>query len=221
MKIHIVRSGETLLDIAQKYNITLERLQELNPGLSTSGVLNSGEKVRVPTGKIALAVSKNDEQNIDPAPTEELGYMKYEEYPGNNEEFFTAESLPTQLPEPPSIEDLSNWSEMMDSSSLLDNSSVYENLDTSYDPSYLETPPEPYSCFRQGQGPYMPPAHQPVGPAHYPMLQGWMPVPYYLPPMPVSNPGLNTFNPPPAVPGPINNFTVDRKEWKESSSSEG
>lgn len=221
MKIHIVRSSETLLDIAQKYNITLERLQELNPGLSTSEVLNSGEKVRVPTGKIALAVSKNDEQNMDPAPTEEPEYMKYQEYPGNSENLTASESLPSQLPKPPSIEDLSNWSEMMDSSSLLDNSSVYENLDTSYDPSYLDTPPESYSHFRQGQGAYMPPAPQPFGPSQYPMLQGWMPLPYYLPPMPMSNPAPNSFNPPPAVPGPVNNFAVDHREWKESSSSEG
>ncbi len=221
MKIHIVRSGETLLDIAQKYNITLDRLQEMNPGLNTSEILSLGVKVRVPTGKIALGVSKNDKENIEPAPTEGSGYVKYEEYPENNEKTSVAEPLPKQLPKPPSIEDLSNWSEMLDSSSVLDNSPVYENLDTSYEPTYLETPPEPYSHFRHET--CMPPVPQPFAPAHYPMLRGWMPMymPYYLPPMPMSNPDSNPFYSTPAVSGPESNFAVKQQEWKESSSSEG
>ncbi|MGA8941430.1 MAG: LysM domain-containing protein [Thermoactinomyces sp.] len=217
MKIHIARSGETLSDIAQKYNITLERLQELNPDLSTTERLNSGEKVRVPTGKIALAVSGNNEKNSQPDLNEESGCIKYEEYPENNET--AAEPLPKQLPKPPSIEDLRNWSEMMDSSSMLDHSSVHENLDTSYDSSYPEMPPESFSNFPQGN--YMPPPPQFFGSAYNPVFQGWMPAPCYFPPAPMGYPGLNSFNPPPAVPGPNNDFAVKYREWKESSSSEG
>ncbi|MBA4600823.1 LysM peptidoglycan-binding domain-containing protein [Thermoactinomyces mirandus] len=220
MKIHIVRSGETLSDIAQKYNITLERLQELNPDLSKSEMLNAGEKVRVPTGKIALAVEKREESTD---PDEEVRYKEYEGYPKENEKNSDAEPLSNQLPKPPSIEELTNWSEMMDSSSILDYSSfdyssVYENLDTS-DTLYLETPPEPYPRFRQESG--MLPVPPFLNLSCYPMVQGWGPAPCYVPPIPISNPYINLSYPHPAVSGPENGFAVEHREWKESSSSEG
>src|SRR6185437_3631522 len=102
MKIHIARAGETLWDIAQKYNIPLERLQELNSNLGEADELKRGEKVRVPTGKIPLAVSKQDSREREGESEAEKerkeGYFEYphtsKESPGTNE------FLPEELPKP-------------------------------------------------------------------------------------------------------------------------
>lgn len=56
MKIHVVRQGDTLLDLTQKYNVPLERILQANPEMNeeSSESLSIGSKVRIPTGKISL-----------------------------------------------------------------------------------------------------------------------------------------------------------------------
>lgn len=48
MKIHIVKQGDTLYELAQKYGVPLEKLIEANPHLTNPDVLNIGDKVKIP-----------------------------------------------------------------------------------------------------------------------------------------------------------------------------
>ncbi|MBY9079368.1 LysM peptidoglycan-binding domain-containing protein [Paenibacillus sp. HN-1] len=48
MKIHIVKQGDTLYELAQKYGVPLEKLIEANPQLTNPDVLNIGDKVKIP-----------------------------------------------------------------------------------------------------------------------------------------------------------------------------
>ncbi|SEM68197.1 LysM peptidoglycan-binding domain-containing protein [Paenibacillus sp. OV219] len=50
MKIHIVKKGDTLYLIAQKYNVSLEEIIKLNPDITNPDQINIGMKVKVPTG---------------------------------------------------------------------------------------------------------------------------------------------------------------------------
>lgn len=62
MKIHVVRQGDTLVDLTQKYNVPLERILEVNPDMNEeTEVLTTGTKVRIPTGKISL--QRNNSKN--------------------------------------------------------------------------------------------------------------------------------------------------------------
>ncbi|SDT30435.1 LysM repeat-containing protein [Paenibacillaceae bacterium GAS479] len=49
MKIHIVKKGDTLYLIGQKYGVTVEELQKLNPTLTNPHNLLIGTKVKVPS----------------------------------------------------------------------------------------------------------------------------------------------------------------------------
>ncbi|UVI28103.1 LysM peptidoglycan-binding domain-containing protein [Paenibacillus spongiae] len=49
MKIHIVKKGESLYLIAQKYDVSLEELLKLNPNITNPDVINVGEKVKIPS----------------------------------------------------------------------------------------------------------------------------------------------------------------------------
>lgn len=54
MKIHIVRQGETLWELAKAYNVPVGRLLEANPKLTESKKLQWGSKIRIPTGKVPV-----------------------------------------------------------------------------------------------------------------------------------------------------------------------
>ncbi|MFF2910838.1 LysM peptidoglycan-binding domain-containing protein [Paenibacillus sp. NPDC057934] len=49
MKIHIVKQGDTLYALSQKYGVPLEKIIEANPQLSNPDVLSVGEKVKIPS----------------------------------------------------------------------------------------------------------------------------------------------------------------------------
>ncbi|MCS7458706.1 LysM peptidoglycan-binding domain-containing protein [Paenibacillus doosanensis] len=48
MKIHMVKKGESLYQIAQKYNVDLDKLIELNPQIADPNVIDVGMKVKIP-----------------------------------------------------------------------------------------------------------------------------------------------------------------------------
>ncbi|HJV44291.1 MAG TPA: LysM peptidoglycan-binding domain-containing protein [Bacillota bacterium] len=54
MKIHIVKRGETLAKIAKKYNISLDKLKEINSHLKEEDKVIAGSKVKIPTSTIPL-----------------------------------------------------------------------------------------------------------------------------------------------------------------------
>ncbi|MFB9279205.1 LysM peptidoglycan-binding domain-containing protein [Cohnella cellulosilytica] len=57
MKIHIVKQGDSLYSIAQKYGVSLEDVLKANPGISNPDVIDVGMKVKIPTQpKTALGV---------------------------------------------------------------------------------------------------------------------------------------------------------------------
>jgi morphogenetic protein associated with SpoVID len=57
MKIHVIRPGDCISDLAQRYNIPVPRLLEVNPQIKDAQKLEVNEKVRVPTGRILLPSS--------------------------------------------------------------------------------------------------------------------------------------------------------------------
>jgi len=52
MRIHIVRKGDTLWLISQKYNVPLQEIIEANPQIIDPDNLQVGDKVRIPTRKL-------------------------------------------------------------------------------------------------------------------------------------------------------------------------
>ncbi len=50
MKIHIVKKGDTLYFIGQKYNVSLEEILKLNPGITNPDVIDVGMKLKIPSG---------------------------------------------------------------------------------------------------------------------------------------------------------------------------
>ncbi|GAB7386533.1 hypothetical protein BSNK01_03680 [Bacillaceae bacterium] len=58
MKIHIVQKGETLWNIAKKYNVPLETLQEVNPHIKNPEKILAGMKIKIPTKKVPLKGKK-------------------------------------------------------------------------------------------------------------------------------------------------------------------
>ncbi|GFN33610.1 LysM peptidoglycan-binding domain-containing protein [Paenibacillus xylaniclasticus] len=59
MKIHIVKRGDTLYAIAQKYGVTLEEILKLNPSITNPDVIDVGMKVKVPSSKHGSGGSKH------------------------------------------------------------------------------------------------------------------------------------------------------------------
>ncbi|MBD2844595.1 LysM peptidoglycan-binding domain-containing protein [Paenibacillus sp. IB182496] len=49
MKIHMVKKGDTLYSIAEKYGVTLEEVIKLNPEIADPNVIDVGMKVKVPS----------------------------------------------------------------------------------------------------------------------------------------------------------------------------
>ncbi|WP_051620292.1 LysM peptidoglycan-binding domain-containing protein [Paenibacillus sp. UNC451MF] len=50
MKIHMVKKGESLYLIAQKYHVDLDKLIEMNPQITDPNVIDVGMKVKIPNG---------------------------------------------------------------------------------------------------------------------------------------------------------------------------
>ncbi|WP_233568201.1 LysM peptidoglycan-binding domain-containing protein [Cohnella faecalis] len=48
MKIHMVKKGDTLYLIAQKYNVSLEDVLKANPEIENPDVIDVGMKVKIP-----------------------------------------------------------------------------------------------------------------------------------------------------------------------------
>ncbi|MBD1371750.1 LysM peptidoglycan-binding domain-containing protein [Hazenella sp. IB182357] len=71
MKIHIARSGDTISEVALKYKMPVERLLEANPHIEDHDQLESGTKIRVPTGKVSIAPSEPTHTYLEPDVEEE------------------------------------------------------------------------------------------------------------------------------------------------------
>ncbi|MBU5674685.1 LysM peptidoglycan-binding domain-containing protein [Paenibacillus brevis] len=54
MKIHIVKQGDSLYEIAKKYNVPLEKLIEANPQITNPEVLNLGDKIKIPANAVPV-----------------------------------------------------------------------------------------------------------------------------------------------------------------------
>ncbi|WP_368784382.1 SafA/ExsA family spore coat assembly protein, partial [Acinetobacter baumannii] len=54
MKIHIVKKGDTLWKIAQKYNIDFETLKNANTHIKNPDKIVPGMKVKIPTSGVPL-----------------------------------------------------------------------------------------------------------------------------------------------------------------------
>ncbi|SEU17537.1 LysM peptidoglycan-binding domain-containing protein [Paenibacillus sp. NFR01] len=54
MKIHIVKQGDTLYALSQKYGVPLEKVIEANPQIANPDVLAVGDKVKIPAGVVPV-----------------------------------------------------------------------------------------------------------------------------------------------------------------------
>ncbi|CAM3084813.1 LysM peptidoglycan-binding domain-containing protein [Paenibacillus sediminis] len=55
MKIHIVKKGDTLFKLSQKYQVPLQKLIDINPQISNPDQLSIGMKVKIPSEAVAVA----------------------------------------------------------------------------------------------------------------------------------------------------------------------
>jgi LysM repeat protein len=55
LKIHVVKAGDTLFELAKKYNVNLDKLIAANPGLANPDKLEIGMKIKIPTGSVSVA----------------------------------------------------------------------------------------------------------------------------------------------------------------------
>jgi morphogenetic protein associated with SpoVID len=54
VKIHIVKQGDSLYALSQKYGVPLQKIIEANPQISNPNVLALGEKVKIPTAPVSV-----------------------------------------------------------------------------------------------------------------------------------------------------------------------
>ncbi|MFP4979329.1 LysM peptidoglycan-binding domain-containing protein [Paenibacillus sp. CN-4] len=54
MKIHMVKEGESLYTISQKYGVPLEKIVEANPQIADPNKLNIGDKVKIPSSPVPV-----------------------------------------------------------------------------------------------------------------------------------------------------------------------
>lgn len=54
MKIHIVKQGDSLYALSQKYGVPLQKIIEANPQISNPNVLGIGDKVKIPTAPVSV-----------------------------------------------------------------------------------------------------------------------------------------------------------------------
>lgn len=67
MKIHVVRKGDTLYDIAQKYGVDLDVLIAANPQIEDPDVLMIGQKIRIPSKGVAEPAARQAEPDGEAA----------------------------------------------------------------------------------------------------------------------------------------------------------
>ncbi|WP_044640525.1 LysM peptidoglycan-binding domain-containing protein [Risungbinella massiliensis] len=70
MRIHIARFGDTLSDLAIRYQLSEEKILHANPHLEDPADLTPGSKVRIPTGRVVVEKKTHDE--TESKPTEEI-----------------------------------------------------------------------------------------------------------------------------------------------------
>lgn len=93
MKIHIVKKGDTLWKIAQRYNLDFEKLKEFNTQLENPDKISQGMKIKIPTNSVPISsqfpqgtqLQNVSEKKIAPEPTFQLP---------------PEELAPTPIPEP-------------------------------------------------------------------------------------------------------------------------
>ncbi|WP_405116311.1 LysM peptidoglycan-binding domain-containing protein [Paenibacillus sp. FSL K6-1217] len=61
MKIHIVKQGDSLFALSQKYGVPLQKIVEANPQITNPDVLAVGDKVKIPAAPVALPVPDNND----------------------------------------------------------------------------------------------------------------------------------------------------------------
>ncbi|MEK5463755.1 LysM peptidoglycan-binding domain-containing protein [Paenibacillus sp. FSL P2-0089] len=61
MKIHIVKQGDSLFALSQKYGVPLQKIIEANPQITNPDVLAVGDKVKIPAAPVALPVPDNND----------------------------------------------------------------------------------------------------------------------------------------------------------------
>ncbi|SHE47308.1 LysM domain-containing protein [Seinonella peptonophila] len=95
MKIHVARENETLWELATQYNVPISRLIEINPKLSEDQPLQSGYKVKIPTGKVPILQAEPREKRMGTNRKEKVRHHK--EHADNPE-------YPIEIPSMPSPE---------------------------------------------------------------------------------------------------------------------
>ncbi|TCS96477.1 LysM peptidoglycan-binding domain-containing protein [Hazenella coriacea] len=190
MKIHIVREGDTMWDLVQKYNTPLERILEANPQIDHAEPLKSGVKVRIPTGRIPVLNQRKEE--MEPikkvkAEKEKPSHRPSQESSSLEDPLFF-QPHPTYWYDPAMMTD---HPYVMNENAYVD-SSVYVGSESSY-ASLPKPPMSPYDHLYSGYGPYS-----------YPMMggmvQGMVPPMVYPPPMPCMSPMVSHMYVPPYYP---------------------
>lgn len=66
MKIHIVRSGDSLDTLAEKYQLSVDQIMEANPSIKKDQLLEQGSKIFIPSGKIPLTREEEEsDQSVE------------------------------------------------------------------------------------------------------------------------------------------------------------
>lgn len=85
MKIHIVKAGETLWKIAQKYKLDVSELISFNPQIANPDQLKTGSKVKVPKSAVSVSPkAKKVKPESNPAPHGIPGYDETELAPAED-----------------------------------------------------------------------------------------------------------------------------------------
>jgi morphogenetic protein associated with SpoVID len=161
MKIHIARAGDTLWQLAQKYNIPIERIREANPALADTDELKAGEKIRIPMGKVPVVSTQQSKTWEEAAsPSLEEGETVVEQEREETGAPFSA------LPTPPQVPDIQQPEVFQWGSSSPWDSPFFEGEWEEGPPGYYPPPMPPYPAFVYGHWPAFPPA--PYYPTAYP-----------------------------------------------------
>jgi murein DD-endopeptidase MepM/ murein hydrolase activator NlpD len=224
MKIHIVRPGDTLWGLAQKYNTPIERLREANPALGETEELSPGLKIRVPTGRIPItsAHSAKSRESVHSSGNRVPEEKKEdcEKIPPSFHPVFVENHF-DDLPKPPTVPQMPSQKSGWESVSSWESSIFSDEGELQ---GYSEMSGYTYPLFTYGYWPYFPYEPIPTYPSAYPNIQG-VPYGYANPPYPFVDPTAyaKTWQPPGVVPESIFQGSQPPSEWPvtESSSSEG
>lgn len=62
MKLYTVEAGDTLGQIAKRYDLSLEKLKSINPQIKNINKLSVGQKINVPKSNIDKNLAKQEQQ---------------------------------------------------------------------------------------------------------------------------------------------------------------